>query len=53
MPKVASPKRLTNIRRPRTDFTGGGPWDRTRSTSKRGPRASPSGDPEAGVLPGV
>ncbi|KAF3552051.1 hypothetical protein DY000_02007523 [Brassica cretica] len=35
------------------DFTGGGPWYRTRNTSQRGPRASPSEDPEAGVLPGA
>ncbi|KAH0879654.1 hypothetical protein HID58_067048, partial [Brassica napus] len=32
---------------------GGGPWDRTRSTFERGPGAFPSGDPEAGVLPGI
>ncbi|KAF3552601.1 hypothetical protein DY000_02006915 [Brassica cretica] len=31
----------------------GGPWDRSRSASQRGPRASPTRDPEAGVLPGV
>ncbi|KAF3520388.1 hypothetical protein DY000_02060321 [Brassica cretica] len=32
---------------------GGGPWDQTRNASQRGPGASPSRDPEAGVLPGV
>ncbi|KAF2578831.1 hypothetical protein F2Q68_00004821 [Brassica cretica] len=32
---------------------GGGPWDRTQSTFQRGPKASPSGDPGAGVLPGI
>ncbi|KAF2570819.1 hypothetical protein F2Q70_00004317 [Brassica cretica] len=37
----------------RTAFLGGGPWDRTRSTFQRGPGASPSGDPKAGVLPGI
>ncbi|KAH0867698.1 hypothetical protein HID58_074720, partial [Brassica napus] len=31
---------------------GGGPWDRTRSASEWGPGASPSGYPEASVLPG-
>ncbi|KAF3537718.1 hypothetical protein F2Q69_00022607 [Brassica cretica] len=31
---------------------GSGPWDRTRSTSWRGPGVSPTGDPEASVLPG-
>ncbi|KAH0903243.1 hypothetical protein HID58_042746, partial [Brassica napus] len=32
---------------------GGGPWDWTQNTSQLGPGASPSGDSEAGVLPGA
>ncbi|KAF3532094.1 hypothetical protein DY000_02039916 [Brassica cretica] len=35
------------------DYCWGGPWDWTQNTSQRGPGASPSGDPEAGVLPGA
>ncbi|KAF3557672.1 hypothetical protein F2Q69_00012701 [Brassica cretica] len=31
----------------------GGLWDLTRSTFQRGPGTPPSGDPEAGVLPGI
>ncbi|KAF2552212.1 hypothetical protein F2Q68_00033507 [Brassica cretica] len=47
MPKVASPKRLTNIRRPRTDFTED-PEGKDPMVGENGGGAAPGSDEAAG-----